>query len=76
LQGQLLLIAVRPGAKQIAQNFVASQIGNRQNRALNTDLNVFGENRLDSRDNASIPEAALQAAAVGTVTGILNSPKL
>jgi len=34
-----------------------------------------GENRLESLDNASIPKAALQAAAVGTVTGILNSPK-
>jgi hypothetical protein len=31
------------------------------------------ENRLESLDNASIPEAALQAA-VGTVTGILNNP--
>jgi len=33
---------------------------------------VGGENRLESLDNASIPEAALQAAA-GTVTGFLNN---
>jgi len=32
-----------------------------------------GENRLESLGNASIPEAALQAAA-GTVTGFLNNP--
>jgi hypothetical protein len=35
-----------------------------------------GENRLESLDNASIRGAALLAAAVGTVTGILNIPKL
>jgi hypothetical protein len=34
---------------------------------------VGGENRLESLDKASIPEAALQVA-VGTVTGILNNP--
>jgi len=32
-----------------------------------------GENHLERLHNASIPEAALQAAA-GTVTGIQNNP--
>jgi hypothetical protein len=34
---------------------------------------VGGENPLESLDNASIPEAALQVA-VRTVAGILNNP--